>query len=447
MAIIESGNAGFFKRLSSFSSDLPENHPLLVTILLFVIMKAVLLSITIFFILAFETVVVINGSIFITGNPVIDVLGTELDSYHYMLIAKYGYVDPFNPMETRFWAFPPLFPLTIRLLVYFSPLPLTYPVAALLAANFFSLLSLIAFFSLSKIYSSDRKSIISTLLFAFFPPVFVYGSVAYSEHLFLLFFILSWYFFEKKNFSRSGFFLALASLTRFPGVLIFIIYTILYLRRKKVDAGNDRIIGSLLSIPLFPLLLTIKIVLLISHGISLVNTIWTEKMSLLEKKRSSMMEKVNRSFDMDLSLLLIWGIIPVIWLVLVDQQAPLTLAENHVINWDSRFVFPFASLIELVTIGEIAKALVIFLFIGLFILLGIMELKRRPDFMLLVVGQVFFYSSFVGITAHKVTRYLGTVFHANLLIAEKACTDKQFYLFLLISSLAGLINLLLIIFA
>jgi Gpi18-like mannosyltransferase len=97
-------------------------------------------------------------------------------------------------------------------------------------------------------YMNKREAIISTLLFAFFPYVFLFTTVIYTESLFLFFILLTWHYFENHKNDKTILFASISTLIRPVGFLI-VIPIILY---NILEAKNNRFILILKS--LFPLI-------------------------------------------------------------------------------------------------------------------------------------------------------------------------------------------------
>ena len=409
-------------------------HALIVTILIFLIIKIVVLTL---FITLFNQLGFTVGTIyppFHTGDTLVDLLGTRWDSSFYLIVAENGqYFDPDRPYDTRVWNFAPLYPLFIRILMDLGKLfQIEIPVAAaaVFVANFFSITSTIAFFYLSRLYVNEEKAIVATLLFSFFPTVFVFSTVAYAEPVFLTFAILSWYFFEKEKYPFSGFSLALATLARFPGALIFFLYIPIYLGRKIKEIGWRNSLGCLFAIPLFPILVIIRGFHLISVKLvlsarttSLIKDL-QQKLSHNEERREKISQWIY-FFDTGLSWVLIFGILPLGWILFANMTAPAPLSEITYSNWGAKFVYPFAGFWEMIASGDIKWTLEKYLFAIFFFGMGLVVLKRKPSFSLLIIGQTLFYTGYTGIHAWGIPRYTGTIFLGPLVLAEELASNKM----------------------
>lgn len=140
---------------------------------------------------------------------------TNFDGVHYVYIAGYGYTN-----EARFF---PLFPIVINLIsnmlgggTAFSKVQII--TAVILASTLF----LFALQSLRKLLELDfSKEVVGKTIFylVIFPTSFFFVCV-YSESLFLLLALLSFYFARKDQWILATFFGALLMVTRFVGIVI-----------------------------------------------------------------------------------------------------------------------------------------------------------------------------------------------------------------------------------
>lgn len=407
-------------------------HTLVVTVLLFLLIKIVIIFVLLTLFDFYDKSIGTSNQVIQSGDILFDLLGTRWDSYFYLTIAKNGsYDDPLLPGDTRIWNFAPLYPLFIRLfLSYTKEFQVEIPLAAagVIVANLFSLTSTIAFFYVSRLYLNEEKAIGATLLFSFFPTVLVFSTVAYAEPVFLTFAIMSWYFFEKENYPASGFTLALATLARFPGALIFFLYIPIYVGRKLRQQGLPAI-GCLLAIPLFPFLVIINLVNFILFKLNRYFTVKSLSENLCQKlgvthRRREKYHEIIRFFDINLSWVLIFGIIPLLWIHFVNVVAPMPLHEITYKHWGARFEFPFAGLLDMLNTCDVKWTVEKFSFVFLFIVIGLIALPRRPSFSLLIIAQALFYSGYVGKHAWGIPRYTGTIFHGQFILAEELPSYK-----------------------
>lgn len=108
---------------------------------------------------------------------------TIYDVLHYINIAKNGYTSDL------LYAFFPLFPLTIKLFHFIIP---SYKICVLLLGNIFSFLSVLVLYNLIKDYKNKFLIIISFI----FSPILIFTSIGYTESLYLLLTILSFYLYK-----------------------------------------------------------------------------------------------------------------------------------------------------------------------------------------------------------------------------------------------------------
>jgi len=151
----------------------------------------------------------------------------NFDGVHYLNIAGNGYTN-----NARFM---PLYPLMIKSLSLFG---FSQFIAGLFLSNLFFLLSLFVLYKLIKLDFSKNIIILVTIFILVFPTSFFFGAV-YSESLFLLLILLSFYFARQKNWLLAGIFAGLSSATRIVGIIMF--FTLLvefYLQKEKISLKN-----------------------------------------------------------------------------------------------------------------------------------------------------------------------------------------------------------------
>jgi Gpi18-like mannosyltransferase len=134
------------------------------------------------------------------------------DSAWYLSITAKSYV--FSDQSFAFFPALPLFSWLLNLIVQ-------NPVYALIAVSLISGVLWIPIFQLvAEQYTKKTTALVVTLLFASFPYVFLFTTVAYSEGLFLLSTLSAWYFIKKEKIASSSLSAALATLSRVPGLLL-----------------------------------------------------------------------------------------------------------------------------------------------------------------------------------------------------------------------------------
>lgn len=134
----------------------------------------------------------------------------NFDGVHYLEIAQYGY---FQSQQ----AFFPFFPLVIH---FFAGLfGGNYILIALTIVNVSLLITLLLFWKLVRIDYNDRIAQWSLLFFLLFPTSFFLGSI-YTESIFLVFVLGSFYAARKKKWLLASILGGLASATRFVGIAL-----------------------------------------------------------------------------------------------------------------------------------------------------------------------------------------------------------------------------------
>jgi len=372
---------------------------------------------------------------FHTGIDFFDLLGTRWDSNIYIPIAENGYIPINSPNDYRAWVFPPLYPILIRLLVLISPFEIPYTIAAVLVTNIFSVTSVITFFFMSRLYFDETNSVYASLLFSLFPPVFVFSTVAYSEPIFFTFGIASWYFFEKKRYSLSGLSLALATLTRYEGALLFFVYGGIFIGRNLSKKGVKSTLGCLLAIPLFPVILVIKGIINIWEALrsNLTTASWINTLQVkIQEKYTGSKNFNTKIFDLinfleiNLSWVLIWGVIPLIWLLHINAIAPLPLSEIRIRHWGARFEYPFAGFFDMISLGDIKWLIEKYSFVFLITIIGIFSVKKWPSFSLLIISQVLFYTSYIA-GGWSIVRYIGSIFQTHIVLMDELSVSPKLY--------------------
>lgn len=167
----------------------------------------------------------------------------NFDGIHYLLIAENGYT-----VNAGFF---PLFPFIINLAssIFGNNFPFSEIqfFLALILVSFFLLCSLIVFYKLIRLDYKTNIAILTIVFILIFPASFFFAAI-YSESLFLLLLILSFYFARKRNWLLASFFGMLLTVTRPIGIAIFpaLLYEF-YLSEKTFFKTKAR---SLLLIPL-----------------------------------------------------------------------------------------------------------------------------------------------------------------------------------------------------
>lgn len=143
----------------------------------------------------------------------------NFDGEHFIAIAQFGY-------QQYTQAFFPLYPKLISLFINGASDPIS---SAAINGLFISTVSLtvalIYLYKLIKLDYSSKFSLGVILILLVFPASFYFNAV-YSESLFLMLVVLSFYFFRTKSFFWAFIFGYLACLTRVFGILIFFSFLI-----------------------------------------------------------------------------------------------------------------------------------------------------------------------------------------------------------------------------
>lgn len=139
----------------------------------------------------------------------------NFDGLHYLTIASNGYTNNYG-----------FFPLYPTLIAFFSFLlganqifDSSYFFSGFIISNICFFLALVILYKLVSFDYPEKQRKIIILSVLSFPTSFFFGSI-YSESLFLLLLLLSFYFARKKQWLTASFFGTLLTLTRLVGICI-----------------------------------------------------------------------------------------------------------------------------------------------------------------------------------------------------------------------------------
>jgi Gpi18-like mannosyltransferase len=160
------------------------------------------------------------------------------------------------PLPTEYYAAHfPLFPLLIRLVGSVT----NYPYAMLLVTLASSILAIYFFYLLISEVAGKKNAIFLTFLFSIFPARWlVVRSVGSADPLFVAGIIASLYYFRNKKYWMSGIWGAVATLTKSPGILLFVSYFVYFLIpfvKNQVTLITGKLIEKFNLKKSFPLLL------------------------------------------------------------------------------------------------------------------------------------------------------------------------------------------------
>jgi hypothetical protein len=135
------------------------------------------------------------------------------DVTYYLGIVQHGY-----RLDNGSAQFHPLFPWLAQALTWVTGQPL---LALWLVSSLATLALLLAYERLARLDLSRRATRLSILIFVFFPPAFIFFA-PYSESLFLLWAVLSFFWARKRRWWLAGLAGALATLTRQQGLFLIL---------------------------------------------------------------------------------------------------------------------------------------------------------------------------------------------------------------------------------
>jgi hypothetical protein len=154
------------------------------------------------------------GLVRVDDRPILASL-TLWDTEHYIGIAEDGYDAEIGTFPE--YAFYPGFPVTFRVASLWTGGDLA--LAAVLVANLAFALALVVLYALSVRYQTPARAVWSLWFLALAPPSFSFA-IAYSEGLFLLLVVSAFLAAETRHPWVAAAALALAAVTRAPGILM-----------------------------------------------------------------------------------------------------------------------------------------------------------------------------------------------------------------------------------
>jgi len=172
------------------------------------------------------------------------------DSFHYLEIIGNGYTYPHM-------AFFPLYPLLVKFLNLFIG---NIILSAVIISWVSLFLAIFFLFKLIVLKFKDKNIAYLSIIFLLIFPFAIFYSTIYTEALFLFLTVAAFYFLEKRNWLLVGLFACLASATRIFGILLFVVFLLVYLSDKKFNL--KKIDKKLLFILLAPLGLVFYMVFL-----------------------------------------------------------------------------------------------------------------------------------------------------------------------------------------
>ncbi len=173
------------------------------------------------------------------------------DTQWYLRLAEEGYsINPQQASDVQTWGFFPMLPLLMWL---FSFIFQNKILTGLIISNTASFISIIYLYNLLKVEYSERISKRTVLYSLIFPTAFFF-SMIYTESLFFMFTIMSFYYMRKDNIKLASLFGMCSALTRFIGILIIIPLIVEHLKFTKDKLRIKKKIIWLFTIPLGTLL-------------------------------------------------------------------------------------------------------------------------------------------------------------------------------------------------
>jgi hypothetical protein len=139
----------------------------------------------------------------------------NFDGVHYITIAEKGYIG-----TGLIQAFFPVYPFMLRFINYVISNTL---VSGLILSNIFTLLLIVSWYGLVKTKATVKIARLAVLLLMCFPTSFFLGAL-YTESLFLLLVVATWWTLDQRRWGWSAVLIAVAAATKVVGLGLVIPY-------------------------------------------------------------------------------------------------------------------------------------------------------------------------------------------------------------------------------
>jgi Gpi18-like mannosyltransferase len=171
---------------------------------------------------------------------------TAADALWYLDIARNGYEKvSFNLDKQHNWAFFPLYPFIVRTAAKITG---EFPVTAALLSNIFFFFALVMLHKTALRFGVGGDDADRTVFYLAGFPTSYFFSFPFTESLFLLLTVSSFFCAKRDLWWRAGVFGALASATRLNGLLLVLPLAVLYWQRYRTRVRANAF--SLLMVPL-----------------------------------------------------------------------------------------------------------------------------------------------------------------------------------------------------
>ncbi|MBI3314047.1 MAG: hypothetical protein HYZ83_07410 [Candidatus Omnitrophica bacterium] len=164
------------------------------------------------------------------------VLWDRWDTLHFLQIAQKGYPSLTDDELLKYTVNFPLYPLLIRALTFISP---GYLLNALLISNLCFAAACVFFYRLLLLDYSPEIALRSVFYLSIFPSAYFFHA-GYSESLFLMLAVGSFYAARKGGWPVAGLLGMLATLTRVQGLILLPALAVEYLQQKNFRLKNCR---------------------------------------------------------------------------------------------------------------------------------------------------------------------------------------------------------------
>jgi Gpi18-like mannosyltransferase len=158
------------------------------------------------------------------------------DTNHYIDIARYGYTSSTADDRHLFIVFFPLYPFLVKIFAFICR---DYLLAALLVSNLSYAGAVVYFFKLVRLDYESEDALRSVIYLSIFPTAY-FLHAAYTESLFILLTVASFYYARKEKWALSGIIGMLSAATRSTGIILLPVLVIEYMSQKGFKIKDAR---------------------------------------------------------------------------------------------------------------------------------------------------------------------------------------------------------------
>jgi len=163
------------------------------------------------------------------------------DGLWYLNIARNGHEkEPFNADRQHTWAFFPLYPIFVRMA---ATVTREFPLTASLLSNIFFFAALVMLHKTASLWGSSDGDAERTVFYLAAFPTSYFFSLPFTESLFLLLAVSSFFLAKREKWWSAGIVGALAAATRLAGIFLVPALLVLYWQERRKEGLRANLLG------------------------------------------------------------------------------------------------------------------------------------------------------------------------------------------------------------